>query len=174
VTVSERSKLTLQLRAGPMQSTGPVQPVNSEFEPFVVRALTGIYGVVGDSLNALTESLRKQDRNWWIGVRHEVKRWPRLPPGPRRTSAIRSPFAPGSCCPGNTHLINGLYDCHRSRVPVLAIATQIPSSELGCNYFQETRPDMEYSGAAIDVLHSQPAGLPDTKPRSAREHQHRA
>jgi pyruvate dehydrogenase (quinone) len=48
----------------------------------------------------------------------------------------------GSCGPGNMHLINGLYDCHRSRVPVLAIAAQVPSGELGSNYFQETRPDI--------------------------------
>jgi pyruvate dehydrogenase (quinone) len=46
----------------------------------------------------------------------------------------------GSCGPGNLHLINGLYDCHRNRVPVVAIAAQIPSSEIGSNYFQETDP----------------------------------
>lgn len=47
----------------------------------------------------------------------------------------------GSCGPGNLHLINGLYDCHRSRVPVLAIAAQIPSGEIGSGYFQETHPE---------------------------------
>ena len=46
----------------------------------------------------------------------------------------------GSCGPGNLHLINGLFDCHRSRVPVLAIAAQIPSAEVGSGYFQETHP----------------------------------
>jgi pyruvate dehydrogenase (quinone) len=47
----------------------------------------------------------------------------------------------GSCGPGNLHLINGLYDCHRSRLPVLAIAAHIPSSEIGSGYFQETHPE---------------------------------
>ena len=46
----------------------------------------------------------------------------------------------GSCGPGNLNLINGLFDCHRSRVPVLAIAAHIPSSEIGSGYFQETHP----------------------------------
>ncbi len=46
----------------------------------------------------------------------------------------------GSCGPGNLHLINGLFDCHRNRVPVLAIASHIPSSEIGLGYFQETHP----------------------------------
>jgi pyruvate dehydrogenase (quinone) len=47
----------------------------------------------------------------------------------------------GSCGPGNLHLINGLFDCQRNRVPVLAIAAQIPSAELGTTYFQETHPE---------------------------------
>jgi pyruvate dehydrogenase (quinone) len=47
----------------------------------------------------------------------------------------------GSCGPGNLHLINGLYDCHRNRVPVLAIAAQIPTHEIGNGYFQETDPE---------------------------------
>jgi len=47
----------------------------------------------------------------------------------------------GSCGPGNLHLINGLFDAHRSRVPVLGIAAQIPSGETGSGYFQETHPE---------------------------------
>src|SRR5688572_32310691 len=99
-----------------------------------------IYGVVGDSLNALTESLRKQDRIEWIGVRHEEVAAFAAGAEAHLTGSLA--VCAGSCGPGNLHLINGLYDCHRSRVPVLAIAAQIPSRELGSNYFQETRPDI--------------------------------
>jgi pyruvate dehydrogenase (quinone) len=52
----------------------------------------------------------------------------------------------GSCGPGNLHLINGLFDCHKSRVPVLAIAAQIPSAEIGAGYFQETHPQTLFKG----------------------------
>ena len=99
-----------------------------------------IYGVVGDSLNGITECLRKQDRIAWIGVRHEEVAAFAAGAEAHLTGSLA--VCAGSCGPGNMHLINGLYDCHRSRVPVLAIAAQVPSRELGSNYFQETRPDI--------------------------------
>jgi pyruvate dehydrogenase (quinone) len=99
-----------------------------------------IYGVVGDSLNGLTESLRQQERIEWVGVRHEEVAAFAAGAEAHLTDSLA--VCAGSCGPGNLHLINGLYDCHRSRVPVLAIAAQIPSRELGSNYFQETRPDI--------------------------------
>jgi len=99
-----------------------------------------IYGVVGDSLNGLTEAIRQRKELEWIGVRHEEVAAFAAGAEAHLTGSLA--VCAGSCGPGNLHLINGLYDCHRSRVPVLAIAAQIPSRELGTNYFQETRPDI--------------------------------
>ena len=99
-----------------------------------------IYGVVGDSLNGLTEAIRKQKLINWIPVRHEEVAAFAAGAEAHLTGSLA--VCAGSCGPGNMHLINGLYDCHRSRVPVLAIAAQIPSHELGSQYFQETRPEI--------------------------------
>src|SRR5580698_6347508 len=99
-----------------------------------------IYGVVGDSLNALTEVLRKNEEIEWIGVRHEEVAAFAAGAEAHLTGSLA--VCAGSCGPGNMHLINGLHDCHRSRVPVLAIAAQIPSRELGSDYFQETKPEI--------------------------------
>lgn len=101
-----------------------------------------VYGVVGDSLNGLTENLRRNERIEWVGVRHEEVA--AFAAGAEAHLTGQLAVCAGSCGPGNTHLINGLYDCHRSRVPVLAIAAQIPSRELGSSYFQETRPDITF------------------------------
>src|ERR1700722_9194435 len=106
----------------------------------VAAGVKRIYGVVGDSLNGLTEALRTQTAVEWIGVRHEEVAAFAAGAEAHLTGSLV--VCAGSCGPGNMHLINGLYDCHRSRVPVLAIAAQIPSRERGSNYFQETRPDI--------------------------------
>src|SRR5947207_5058330 len=98
-----------------------------------------IYGIVGDSLNGLTDALRRQGKIEWIHVRHEEVA--AFAAGAEAHLTGRLAVCAGSCGPGNLHLINGLYDCHRSRVPVLAIAAQIPSSEIGSGYFQETDPE---------------------------------
>ena len=97
-----------------------------------------IYGIVGDSLNALTEAIRKQGGIDWVHVRHEEVAAFAAGAEAHLTGALA--VCAGSCGPGNLHLINGLYDCHRSRVPVLAIAAHIPSAEIGSGYFQETHP----------------------------------
>ena len=97
-----------------------------------------IYGIVGDSLNGLTDSLRRQGKIEWIHVRHEEVA--AFAAGAEAHLTGELAVCAGSCGPGNLHLINGLYDCHRSRVPVLAIAAQIPSAEIGAGYFQETHP----------------------------------
>jgi pyruvate dehydrogenase (quinone) len=97
-----------------------------------------IWGVVGDSLNGLTDALRRQGKIRWIPVRHEEAA--AFAAGAEAQATGRLAVCAGSCGPGNMHLINGLYDCHRSRAPVLAIAAQIPSVELGSGFFQETRP----------------------------------
>lgn len=98
-----------------------------------------IYGVPGDSLNGITDSIRLRNDLQWIHVRHEEAAAFAAGAEAHLTGSLA--VCAGSCGPGNLHLINGLYDCQRSRVPVLAIAAQIPSAELGSTYFQETRPE---------------------------------
>ena len=98
-----------------------------------------IYGVVGDSLNAITESLRQRGGIDWVHVRHEEAAAFAAGAEAQLTGTLA--VCAGSCGPGNLHLINGLYDCHRNHVPVLAIAAHIPSSEIGLDYFQETHPE---------------------------------
>jgi pyruvate dehydrogenase (quinone) len=97
-----------------------------------------IFGVVGDCLNGLTEALRKRKAIDWIHVRHEEVAAFAAAGEAQITGGLA--VCAGSCGPGNLHLINGLFDAHRSRVPVLAIAAQIPSGEIGGGYFQETHP----------------------------------
>ena len=97
-----------------------------------------IYGIVGDSLNGLTDAIRRQGKIDWVQVRHEEVA--AFAAGAEAHLTGELAVCAGSCGPGNLHLINGLFDCHRSRVPVLAIAAQIPSAEIGAGYFQETHP----------------------------------
>lgn len=98
-----------------------------------------IWGLPGDSLNGLTESLRRQERIRWRGVRHEEVA--ALAASAEADATKRLSVCAGSCGPGNLHLINGLYEAQRANVPMLAIAAQIPSSEIGLGYFQETHPE---------------------------------
>ncbi|HEY9346877.1 MAG TPA: ubiquinone-dependent pyruvate dehydrogenase [Inquilinus sp.] len=98
-----------------------------------------IYGVVGDSLNGITESLRRRGDIDWIATRHEEAA--AFAAGAEAHLTGQLAVCAGSCGPGNLHLINGLFDAHRSRVPVLAIAAHIPSAEIGRGYFQETHPE---------------------------------
>jgi pyruvate dehydrogenase (quinone) len=98
-----------------------------------------VYGVVGDSLNGITDSLRKRGDIKWIHTRHEEAA--AFAAGAEAHLTGKLAVCAGSCGPGNLHLINGLFDAHRSGVPVLAIAAQIPSAEIGRGYFQETHPD---------------------------------
>ena len=97
-----------------------------------------IYGVPGDSLNGFTDALRANAGIAWMHTRHEEAA--ALAAGAEAHLTGKLAVCAGSCGPGNLHLINGLFDCHRSRVPVLAIAAQIPSAEIGRGYFQETHP----------------------------------
>src|SRR6267154_1301423 len=98
-----------------------------------------IYGIVGDSLNGLTDAIRRQGKIEWVHVRHEEVA--AFAAGAEAHLTGELAVCAGSCGPGNRHLVNGLFDCHRSRVPVLAIAAQIPSNEIGSAYFQETHPE---------------------------------
>ncbi|MGH7090707.1 MAG: thiamine pyrophosphate-binding protein, partial [Stellaceae bacterium] len=99
-----------------------------------------IYGVVGDSLNGLTEALRRRGTIEWVHTRHEEAA--AFAAGAEAQLTGHLAVCAGSCGPGNLHLINGLYDAHRSRAPVLAIAAHIPSPEIGSEYFQETHPQL--------------------------------
>jgi pyruvate dehydrogenase (quinone) len=98
-----------------------------------------IYGLAGDSLNGITDAIRTDERIKWIHVRHEETAAFAAGAEAHLTGTLA--VCAGSCGPGNLHLINGLYDANRSRVPVLAIASHIPSYEIGSQYFQETHPE---------------------------------
>jgi len=99
-----------------------------------------IYGVVGDSLNPVTDALRLNTKVKWIHVRHEEAGAYAAGAEAQLTGKLAA--CGGSCGPGSVHLINGLYDAHRSNAPVLAIASHIPTSEIGTAYFQETHPEI--------------------------------
>ena len=98
-----------------------------------------IYGIVGDSLNPVTDAIRRNGEIQWVHVRHEETA--AFAAGAEAQLTGQLAVCAGSCGPGNLHLINGLFDAHRSMAPVLAIAAHIPSSEIGTGYFQETHPD---------------------------------
>jgi pyruvate dehydrogenase (quinone) len=126
-----------------------------------------IYGVVGDSLNGFTDALRRQGTIEWVHVRNEE--------GGAFSAAAEAQLTgelavcAGSCGPGNLHLINGLFDAHRSGAPVLAIAAHIPSSEIGTDYFQETHPQTLFKDCSHYVeLVSHPSQLPQVLLRAIR------
>lgn len=106
--------------------------------------VTRIYGIVGDSLNPIVDAVRRTGGSAeggidWIHVRHEEAA--AFAASAEAQATGRLAVCAGSCGPGNLHLINGLYDAHRSGAPVLAIASHIPSVEIGSDYFQETHPE---------------------------------
>src|ERR1043165_5790112 len=118
-----------------------------------------IFGVVGDSLNGLTEPVRKRPAIDWVHVRHEEVGAFAAAGESQITGGLA--VCAGSCGPGNLHLINGLFDAHRRRTPVLAIAAQIPSAEIGGVYFQETHPqDLFRECSHYCDLVSDPSQLP--------------
>ncbi|HLY55582.1 MAG TPA: ubiquinone-dependent pyruvate dehydrogenase [Stellaceae bacterium] len=117
-----------------------VKTVADQFvEVLAAAGVKRVYGIVGDSLNGLTDALRRHGKMEWIHVRHEEVAAFAAGAEAHLTGALA--VCAGSCGPGNLHLINGLFDCHRSRVPVLAIAAHIPSAEIGAGYFQATHPE---------------------------------
>ena len=108
-------------------------------DTLVAAGVKRIYGLAGDSLNGITDVIRTDERIKWIHVRHEETA--AFAAGAEAHLTGSMAVCAGSCGPGNLHLINGLYDANRSRVPVLAIASHIPSYEIGSQYFQETHPE---------------------------------
>src|ERR1700753_3490799 len=136
-------------------------------ETLAVAGVERIYGVVGDSLNGLTDSLRRQGKIAWLHTRHEEVA--AFAAGAEAHLTGELAVCAGSCGPGNLHLINGLFDCHRSRVPVLAIAAHIPSSEIGIDYFQATHPETLFKECSHYVeLVSRPDQLPQIIERAIR------
>ncbi|NKI45079.1 pyruvate dehydrogenase [Streptomyces physcomitrii] len=116
------------------------QNIAEQFVDILVRAgVRRLYGVVGDSLNPVVDAVRRTPAIDWIHVRHEETAAFAAGAEAQITGSLAA--CAGSCGPGNLHLINGLYDAHRSMAPVLALASHIPSSEIGLSYFQETHPD---------------------------------
>jgi pyruvate dehydrogenase (quinone) len=108
-------------------------------DTLIENGVDRVWGLPGDSLNAVTDAIRTRPSIAWMHVRNEEAA--AFAAGGEAHVSGKLAVCAGSCGPGNLHLINGLFDCQRSRVPVLAIAAQIPSTELGTMYFQETHPE---------------------------------
>ena len=126
-----------------------------------------IYGVAGDSLNGFTDSLRRMKEIDWVHMRHEEAG--AFAAGAEAHLTGELAVCAGSCGPGNMHLINGLFDCYRSRVPVLAIAAHIPSAEIGGHYFQETHPEQLFAECSHYVeLVSNPDQMPRVLDKAIR------
>src|SRR5712672_46426 len=136
-------------------------------ETLSVASVQRIYGVVGDSLNGFTDSLRRQKKIDWVHMRHEEAA--AFAAGAEAHLSGELAVCAGSCGPGNLHLINGLFDCQRNGVPVLAIAAHIPSSEIGIDYFQATHPENLFRDCSHYVeLVSNPKQLPQILKRAIR------
>src|ERR1700736_2464897 len=145
-----------------------MQTVADQFvETLAAAGVKRIYGIVGDSLNGLTDAVRRQGKIAWLHVRHEEVA--AFAAGAEAHLTGELAVCAGSCGPGNLHLINGLFDCHRSRVPVLAIAAHIPSTEIGIDYFQATHPETLFKECSHYVeLVSRPDQLPQIIERTIR------
>jgi len=113
----------------------------------VAAGVRHIYGIVGDSLNPVVDAVRRTEGIEWVQVRHEEAGAFAAAAEAELTGTLA--VCAGSCGPGNLHLINGLYDANRSRVPVLAIASHIPSEQIGTQYFQETHPDRLFTECSV-------------------------
>ncbi len=106
-----------------------------------------MYGLPGDSLNGFTDAIRRSGEITWEHVRHEETAAFAAAADAALTGQLA--VCAGSCGPGNLHLINGLFDAQRSRVPVLAIAAHIPRTEIGSEYFQETHPQELFRDCSV-------------------------
>ncbi|MGW1012371.1 pyruvate dehydrogenase [Streptomyces termitum] len=136
------------------------QNVAEQFVDTLVRAgVKRLYGVVGDSLNPVVDAIRRTPAIDWVQVRHEETAAFAAGAEAQITGSLAA--CAGSCGPGNLHLINGLYDAHRSMAPVLALASHIPSGEIGLGYFQETHPDQLFRECShYSELISSPKQMP--------------
>jgi pyruvate dehydrogenase (quinone) len=136
------------------------QNVAEQFVDILTRAgVRRMYGVVGDSLNPVVDAVRRHKGIDWVHVRHEEAA--AFAAGAEAQITGQLTACAGSCGPGNLHLINGLYDAHRSMAPVLALASHIPSSEIGLGFFQETHPDRLFRDCShYSEMISSPSQMP--------------
>src|SRR5271170_2766242 len=125
-----------------------------------VSGVRRVYGLPGDSLNGFTDALRRDGEITWEHVRHEEAAGFAAAAEAALTGELA--VCAGSCGPGNLHLINGLFDANRSRVPVLAIAAHIPREEIGTGYFQETRPTQLFADCSV---YCELVSIPEQLPR---------
>jgi len=139
-----------------LQPTPPVQVSGGSVADYLVNQLLAlgvrrIYGIVGDSLNPIVDAVRRSNKNGdgiqWIHVRHEESAAFAAAAEAETTGNLA--VCAGSCGPGNLHLINGLFDANRNRVPVLAIASHIPTLQIGTHFFQETHPDRLFTECSV-------------------------
>src|ERR1700730_1376685 len=119
-------------------------------DTLVAAGVNRIYGLAGDSLNGITDAIRADERIKWIHVRHEETA--AFAAGAEAHLTASLAVCAGSCGPGNLHLINGLFDANRSRVPGLAVAAHIPRQEVGSGYFHESEPQIQLGVALALVL----------------------
>src|SRR5213595_2226005 len=139
------SDLILKLSPAPFEinakEAGKAMPTVAEHvvEALVSAGVSRIYGVVGDSLNSIVDAVHHNKNIEWVHVRHEEAGAFAASAEAQLTDNLAA--CAGSCGPGNLHLINGLFDAHKTLAPVLAIAAQVPSSEIGTGFFQETHPE---------------------------------
>ncbi|HEV7751614.1 MAG TPA: ubiquinone-dependent pyruvate dehydrogenase [Baekduia sp.] len=119
-----------------------------------------VYGLPGDSLNGFTDALRRDGDLSWEHVRHEEAA--ALAAGGEAAVTGELAVCAASCGPGNLHLINGLFDANRSRVPVLAVAAHIPRTEIGGEYFQETHPQELFRECSV---YCELVSIPEQLPR---------
>jgi pyruvate dehydrogenase (quinone) len=125
-----------------------------------VSGVHRIYGIPGDSLNGLTDAIRRDGGIAWEHVRHEESA--AFAAGAEAAISGDLAVVAASCGPGNLHLINGLYDAQRSRVPVLAIAAHIARDEIGSEYHQETHPQEVFRECSV---YCELASVPEQFPR---------
>ena len=118
-------------------------------ETLIQAGVKRVFGVVGDSLNGLTEALRKREAIDWVHVRHEEVAAFAAAGEAQITGGLA--VCAGSCGPGNLHLINGLFDAHRSRTPVLAIAAQFHPPRSAAATFRRPIPRSCSANAATIV-----------------------
>src|ERR1700719_720198 len=152
----------------PNEAEHDVKTAADQFaETLAAAGVKRVYGIVGDSLNGLTDAFRRQRKIEWVHVRHEETAAFAAGAEAHLTGSLA--VCAGSCGPGNLHLINGLFDCQRNGVPVLAIAAHIPSSEIGIDYFQATHPESLFRDCSHYVeLVSNPKQLPQILKRAIR------
>jgi pyruvate dehydrogenase (quinone) len=124
---------------------------DSLLDVLVQAGVRRIYGLVGDSLNAFSDAVRRSGGAAkggidWVHVHNEEGAAFAASAEAQLTGSLA--VCAGSCGPGNTHLIQGVMDANRSGAPVLVLASHIISREIGTGYFQETDPEALFAQAS--------------------------